>query len=64
MKKRKCSIYVGRFFEQKLMLRSSLKRDQIYNCQKYDLGHTFVLFKSDFEQNHTYEVWELRHRHP
>ncbi len=32
----------GRFVEQKLMLSSNFRCDQIHNCHCYDFGHTLV----------------------
>jgi hypothetical protein len=37
----------NQFVEQKLMLRTSFRCDQI---NKYDFGHLFLLLKSDFVQ--------------
>ncbi len=40
----------GWFVEQKLMLGSSFRYDQIYKYPKYDFGHTlFVTLKSDLD---------------
>jgi hypothetical protein len=36
----------GRFVEQKLTLSSSFMCDQIYNCHRYDFGHTLLCYFS------------------
>jgi hypothetical protein len=36
----------GRFVEQKLMLNSSFRCDQIHDCQRYDFGHTLLCYLS------------------
>ncbi len=40
------SLFWGRFVEQKLMLSSCFRRDQIYNCRRYDFGHTLLCYLS------------------
>jgi len=40
------SISRGRFVEQKLMLSSNFRCDQIHNCHWYDLGHTLLWYLS------------------
>jgi hypothetical protein len=42
----------GRFVEQKLILSSSFRRDQIYKCQRNDFG--VVLLKSDLGVKQTH----------
>jgi hypothetical protein len=37
----------GKFSEQKLVLTSSFKCDQIHYCHRYEFGHIVVLLKSD-----------------
>ncbi len=44
----------GRFVEQKLMLSSSPRCDQIYKNDRYDLGHTVVLLKTDLDVQQTH----------
>jgi hypothetical protein len=36
----------GQFVEQKLMLSSNFRCDQIYKYQRYDLGHTLLCYLS------------------
>ncbi len=36
----------GQFVEQKLMLSSSFRRDQIYKYERYDFGHTVLCYLS------------------
>ncbi len=36
----------GQFVEQKLMLSSSFRRDQIYKDERYDFGHTLLCYLS------------------
>ncbi len=36
----------GQFVEQKLMLNSNFRCYKIYNCQRYDLGHTLLCYLS------------------
>ncbi len=44
----------GRYVEQKLMLSSNFRCDQIHNCHWYDFGHTVVLLKSDLDVQQTH----------
>ncbi len=36
----------GQFVEQKLMLSSSFRRDQIYKDERYNFGHTLLCYLS------------------
>ncbi len=46
------------FVEQKFMLSSSFRCDQIYKCPRYDFGHNFaVLLKSNLGVNQTH-LWD------
>jgi hypothetical protein len=46
----------GRFVEQKLVLNSNFRCDQIHAFNWYDFGHTFVLLKSNLGVQQT-QLW-------